>query len=285
MPTRLAILSDIHGNLPALQAVLHDLTHYKPDHVIVVGDVIHWGPFSRECVEIVRREGWPAVRGNNEYYLLDYNTPHMPTAWRDASQWPMLPWVYEQLRGPLFDVVAAWPDEISLRYLDAPPIRLTHGVPGNPWHGFYASRPSDVDQLATCAEDFLVLGHTHLQTDCRAGRWRVFNPGTVGVPLDGTHDACYMLLDSTAFGWEPIFRRVAYDNAAIFEAFERQGFLERCGVIGHAVLEEFRTGQIQLTPFLNWQIANCPDATFSMDLWREFEKVDWRAYAPEAYWL
>jgi predicted phosphodiesterase len=51
--TRLAILSDIHGNLPALQAVMHDLTQHKPDHIIVADDVINWGSFSRECVEIV----------------------------------------------------------------------------------------------------------------------------------------------------------------------------------------------------------------------------------------
>ncbi len=70
--TRLAILSDIHGNLPALEAVMADMAQFVVDHVIVAGDSINWGPFSREVVETVLLNNWAAVRGNNELYLLDY---------------------------------------------------------------------------------------------------------------------------------------------------------------------------------------------------------------------
>ena len=70
--TQLAILSDIHGNLPALDAVLNDLAQFKVDQVVVAGDVINWGPFSAQVMERVTREGWPALRGNTEFYLLDY---------------------------------------------------------------------------------------------------------------------------------------------------------------------------------------------------------------------
>ena len=73
--TKLALLSDIHGNLPALEAVMTDLRNFEIDQVIVAGDVINFGPFSRQTAEIVIEMGWPVIRGNNEYFLLDYNTP------------------------------------------------------------------------------------------------------------------------------------------------------------------------------------------------------------------
>src|SRR5690242_4951955 len=96
--TRLAILSDIHGNLPALEAVIQDLDQFQVDHVIVAGDVINWGPFSAQVVERVVREGWAVIRGNNEFYLLDYNTPRAPRLWQ-SDDWPLLPWLHAQLAG------------------------------------------------------------------------------------------------------------------------------------------------------------------------------------------
>jgi protein phosphatase len=76
--TKLAVLSDIHGNLPALDAVISDLKNFDLDQVIVPGDVISFGPFSRQAAEIVIKNGWSAIRGNNEYFLLDYKTPRSP---------------------------------------------------------------------------------------------------------------------------------------------------------------------------------------------------------------
>jgi predicted phosphodiesterase len=120
--TRLAILADIHGNLPALEAVLQDLSQFKMDHVIVAGDVINWGPFSAQVMERVTREGWAVIRGNNEFYVLDYNTPRAPSEWEEYS---LLPWLHGQLNGHWRNVIAAWPD--------APPLRVVHGSPRSPW--------------------------------------------------------------------------------------------------------------------------------------------------------
>jgi predicted phosphodiesterase len=128
--TRLAILADIHGNLPALEAVLQDLSQFKMDHVIVAGDVINWGPFSAQVMERVTREGWAVIRGNNEFYVLDYNTPRAPSEWEEYS---LLPWLHRQLNGHWRNVIAAWPDALSLRFPDAPPLRVVHGSPRSPW--------------------------------------------------------------------------------------------------------------------------------------------------------
>jgi predicted phosphodiesterase len=73
--TRLALLSDIHGNLPALEAVLDDLAPLGIDQVVVAGDVANIGPFSNEVFERIHRERWPVIRGNGEYYLTELGKP------------------------------------------------------------------------------------------------------------------------------------------------------------------------------------------------------------------
>src|SRR5690606_21224585 len=98
------------------------------DRVIVAGDVVNWGPCSAEVLEIVTREGWAVIRGNNEFYLLNYNTPRQPAHWADYH---LLPWLYHQLKGRWHQVIATWPDELSLQFPDAPPVRVVHDAPGD----------------------------------------------------------------------------------------------------------------------------------------------------------
>ena len=90
--TKLAVLSDIHGVWPALESVLEDLSQFQVDQVVVVGDLINLGPFSRKVVSCAVENDWIVVRGNNEDYLLDYGTPRAPKRWQDPTQYAMLGW-------------------------------------------------------------------------------------------------------------------------------------------------------------------------------------------------
>jgi predicted phosphodiesterase len=285
--TRLAILADIHGNLPALDAVAADFAPFDIDHVIVAGDSINWGPCSSEVTERVTGAGWAVIRGNAEFYLLDYDTPRAPAAWSDRSQWAGLPWLRRELAGRAHALIAAWPDSLSLRFPDAPPLRIVHGSPRSPWEGL---RPSVTDaeatvMLAGMAETTLVTGHTHLAMDRRIGAWRVLNPGSVGVPLDGLFSASYMLLDGDASGWRPTFRRVPFDYAPLFAEFEQRRFEEHWGVIGRLVVEEYRTARMRVGPFLRWRAACRPGAPLTAALLDEFARVDIWQYTPSAYHL
>jgi predicted phosphodiesterase len=283
--TTLAVLADIHGNLPALEAVMRDMAQFKIDHVVVAGDVINWGPFSAECADVVQREGWSAIRGNNEFYLLDYDTPREPAAWKDRTQWAMLAWVHEQCNGPRQRRIAVWPDALSLRFADGPPIRVVHGSGNSAWEPLYASYTDDVlcPRLAAIEEQFAIAAHTHLPMDRRVGRWRVFNPGSVGVPLDGQFVGRYLLLESHGDDWQPTFRAVPIDHMRVFEAFEQQRFVERCGVIGQLVADEFRTARLQVLPFLNWRNAERPGAPLTRALLDEFASADPWPHTPLPY--
>jgi predicted phosphodiesterase len=282
--TRIAVLADIHGNLPALRAVLDDMAGFSLDQVVVAGDVINWGPFSPEVCEIVARERWAVVRGNNEFYLLDYRSPRAPAHWRDYT---LLPWLREQLDGRWLHTIAAWPDELSLRFPDAPPVRVLHGLPGNPWRGMHPRLPDQelAALLDGVPEQTVVGAHTHLAMSRRVGERHVLNPGSVGVPLDGVLSAGYMLLDGDAGGWRPTFRRVPYDTSPVIREFERQRFLERSGPIGELIVREFTTGRLWVLPYLNWRQAYAPGQPDSAELVAAFLDADVWHYTPPEYHL
>ena len=283
--TRLAILADIHGNLPALEAVLQDLAQFTVNHVIVAGDVINIGPFSAQVLEIVTSKGWAAVRGNNEFYLLDYNTPRAPAEWNDLARFPLPGWLHRQLNGHWHDIIAAWPDALSLRFPDAPPVRVVHGSPRGVTELMYPTlSEEDLEaMLAGTDEATVIAGHTHLSMDRHVGRWHLLNPGSVGGPLDGQISASYMLLDGNADSWQATFRRVPFDLDPILREFERQGFVEQCGVVGTLAVEDFKTARPTFLAFLRWHRACCPDAPLTGELLAQFSRVNPFDYMPSAY--
>jgi predicted phosphodiesterase len=280
--TRVAVLSDIHGNLPALEAVLNDLTQFKVDQVIVAGDVINWGPFSSQVMQRVTSEGWAVIRGNNELYLLDYDTPRAPKSWQHYT---IPPFLHRQLDEKQIATLATWPDSLTLRFRDAPTVRVVHGTPRSHFEPIY---PISTDEeiatmLAGVEETTFICGHTHLPLDRQVRRWHVLNPGTVGVPLDGTSDAHYMLLDGDETGWRATFRQVRYDNSPLFTEFERLNFVEHVGVVGQLVIEEFRTSRLEVHPFIYWHRDIYPDQPQTFDHLEQYASVDKWAYTPPAY--
>lgn len=284
--TRLAVLADLHGNLTALEAVLADLAPFAVDHVIVAGDVINWGPHSAAVLARVVASGWAVIRGNNEDYLLDYQTPRMPAAW---SEYTLLPWLKRQIDRRGHAIVAAWPDTLSLRFPDGPPLRVVHGTPRHNAEPIYPDSPAaEVAQLLDAvAEPVVIAAHTHLPMDRRVGRWRVLNPGSVGVPLDGApggvHRAAYLLLESADHTWHATFRRVPFDVQPVLAEFERQGFVDECGVTAELVLEEFRQARLRIHPFLRWRQVRHPGAPLTPALLAEFARIDPWEYIPSAY--
>lgn len=283
--TKLAILADIHGNWPALVAVLDDLAQFAVDRVVVAGDLINWGPHSVAVVERALAERWSIIRGNNEFYLLDYETPRAPAAWADRDHFPLLPWLTEQFTPQLRQEIAAWPDTLSLHFPDAPPLRIVHGSPRNNDEGLVPAVTPGLlaEQLAGVPETTIVAAHTHLPVDARIGHWHLLNPGSVGVPLQGQHLASYLLLEGSLTGWTGTHRQVPFSNEGVYRTFAQSGFLERCGVIGALVLAEFQQARIQVVPFLRWRAATCPTAPFNQETLTRYHLVDPTPYLPAPY--
>src|SRR5262245_43011857 len=94
---RIALLADIHGNLAALQTVMVELERLQPDYVVLDGDIINGVPFSTEVIDLVRAQDWAVVRGNHEFYLLDFGTPRAVDGSNDLSRWGQLHWLVERI--------------------------------------------------------------------------------------------------------------------------------------------------------------------------------------------
>lgn len=282
--TRLAVLADIHGNLPALNAVIADMAQHQVDQVVVAGDSINWGPFSRGVMECIGERRWPVIRGNNELYLLDYDTERAPAHW---ARFTMPPYLRDQLGDRWTYAIAALPDTLQLRFRDAPPIRVCHGIPGDPWTAItpLSSAAQIRRWLRDISERTVIGAHSHIALERHVGAWQIFNPGSVGVPLDGDHSASYMILDGREDGWRlAAHRRIPFELAPVLAEFERGNFIERCGVAAHLVVEEHRTARLQLAAYLDWKQQHHAGQDDSLELLQEFRNLpDITPYLPPAY--
>jgi predicted phosphodiesterase len=280
---RLAVLSDIHGNLPALEAVLSDLCHAEVDHIIVAGDVVNWGPFSAEVMERLAAEKCVITRGNNELYLTDWQTPRAPQGW---SHFTIPPYTIDQLGKHWMSVISTWPDSLSLRFREAPAIKVAHGTPRS---HFEPLTPISTDveiseMLSGVEETTIILAHTHLALDRQVGSWHILNSGSAGVPLDGNvGTATYMIVEGDDEGWRASLHRVPFDVERLLDAFKTTRFVEQTGIIGQLVVEEFRTARLEVAPFLNWLRACHPGAEPSYALFEQFTSVNKWDYMLPAY--
>ena len=164
---QIAILADIHGNLPALEAVMKELERLRPDHVLLDGDLINAVPFSADVIDVVRNQDWTVVRGNHEFYYLDFGTPRAVPGTEDPNRWGQLHWLVARITPEQGNYLAALPDELRLYYPGVEPIRVAHGVPGRNRTGFYNELPelSIVAEIEDIREQTLISAHTHVQVD------------------------------------------------------------------------------------------------------------------------
>jgi len=131
--------------------------------------------------------------------------------------------------------------------------------------------------------DFVICGHTHLPMDRQSGRWHIFNPGSVGVPIDGIFSASYMILEGNEQGWKAAFRRIPFDYEALFEEFEKSGYNKESGPMGRLVLEIYKTARPWFG-FLKWRNTQRPNAPLTQELVDEFlTNYNWWEFAHPAY--
>ena len=280
--TRLAVLADIHGNLPALEAVIADMADEEFDQIVVAGDLINIGPFSREVLEAVFDHGWLAIRGNHEHYLLDQTTL-FPL--RERRDWAFLDFMAGQLGAAWLARLAVMPDELTLRFADAPPLRVVHAAPGNP-HRTVTRVSGEAEArslLAGVAERSVVAGHYHMAFERRLAGWQIINPGPVGTPHDGLHDASYAILEGDGAGWRAEHRRVPVDHAPLYEEMQRLEYVERFGLRGHIIVEQFRHARPLFVSYRRWMRQRHPAAEWTRELLDEFLTGGhlWPSLAPE----
>ena len=223
---KLAILSDIHANLHALQAVLACIDRARPDAVMCLGDLVGYGAHPNEVIDLIRERNIPTVMGNYDEgvgFDLDDCGCMYPDAEDDRRGRQSLLWTRQRVTPDRKAYLRELPLQIR-RDMPNARLLLVHGSPRRINEYLYADRPDAtferIVKVAGC--DVLFFGHTHLPYQKRVGRTLFVNTGSVGKPKDGDPRAGYVIVDlARRPGVE--FRRVAYDVTAAAGAVRESG--------------------------------------------------------------
>ena len=222
-------LFDIHGNLPALEAVLAEVREAKVDRIVIGGDVVP-GPMPCETLERMLALDDPTdfIHGNGELAVLAQSEApevHLARYWGTASGAPLpeaiaraMRWTAEQI-GPRYEaMLRSWPRTLRLDVTGIGEVLFCHGTPRSETEIF--TRRTPTERLVPLFEglETVVCGHTHMQFDRTIGRTRVLNAGSVGMPF-GEPGAYWVLLGP---GVE--LRRTDYDRAAAAARFRMTAY-------------------------------------------------------------
>jgi predicted phosphodiesterase len=200
MTLRLALVSDIHGNVDALVAALAEIDKHAPDRLVILGDLVLNGPRPVESVDQVMEleaAGALVIAGNTDIAVADGDyIAAFP--WLDevpAGHIAAADWAREQLRDDQLEYLRRLPAERRLAYGDEL-VLATHASPGSQTQGL----PADLDAAVTVQRvtrteaRVICCGHTHVADMREFGRKLLVNPGSCGYAFDGTPDACWGLL-------------------------------------------------------------------------------------------
>ena len=218
---RVAVISDTHGNLPALEAALAAIDRESADLVVMAGDFAFGGPWPAECIELIRARNIPAVRGNTDEFLVEVATGGARPAQVDDPRLrhldnPALAERYRWCAARLSAAAVEYLANLPLRYtVPAPTGAALTVVHATPWSTHpvvppSASREQVRELLDRAGGAALAYGHIHVQAQWELDGRLVVAVGSVGLPFDGDQRAAYALLTWDGTRWQVAFRRVAY---------------------------------------------------------------------------
>lgn len=213
---RIAVLSDIHGNLPALEAVARDVERQGVDEIWCGGDVAWGGPWGADCIRYVRDAGWPTVRGNTDVWVTgDPQTVDDP---EDRAQLRAMADAHA-----LDEDDARWLAGLPLGHSGPGSLLLVHASPSTPFSAPQPDAPAAEFTPYEGRATIVVYGHVHRAFVRRLAEGTIVcNAGSVGFPKD-SDSACYLILDQDGPTWSLTHRRVAFDRARVLEAGKRLG--------------------------------------------------------------
>lgn len=242
---KLAILSDIHGNLPALQAVAVDISVWQPDMVVVNGDVVNGGPQSVACWAFVQQrqqeDDWIVVGGNHEDYVAAWGQPGFSLSGPAFELARPSYWTYGQFDDRVTALVNL-PQDWSVTMPDGTRVLAMHATLLGARSGLYPHTPDDVArQQVDLSATVFATAHTHVPHQRQLDGTAVVNTGAVGLSGDGDGRAAYGRLHwDAAQGWDIAIARVPYDRAAAEQAYFDSGYLDEVGPLAAMTLVELR---------------------------------------------
>ena len=214
-----AIITDIHANLPALQAALRRIDELGIERVYCGGDLVGYGPHPNEVCALIQERGIPTIYGNYDYAIAreleDCGCAYITPRDRELGQ-QSVAWTLEHTDQRSKDFMRELP--FDLRFVvGETSVHLVHGSPRKVNEYLFEDKPASLYERLAAAEDadVLIFGHTHKPWDREYGGLRFVNCGSVGKPKDGDPRGAFAILDARSGRLEVTIERVAYDAVAV----------------------------------------------------------------------
>jgi protein phosphatase len=278
---RIAVLSDIHGNLPAFEAALAEIERSGPiDGILVAGDMVG-APGQETVIERLRARNAVMIQGNWEETFIRMAEGRARPEFSCASQFAMLRWVQQRLPAETLAFLKNLPQQRTVRFPGAAAIRLAHGSPRHIAESIEPHALKQQDEiLARVPEPVLLVGHTHEQWMAQRDGHLIVNSGGVSGPNDCV-GAQYALLHWDGDRWSAELRLAHYDVADLRALYRESGYLD-IGPFPRLFLYACATGEHlehALTAYARQKAAEAgfPETRFIPDaiwdqVWPEFLK-------------
>jgi predicted phosphodiesterase len=249
---RLAVMADIHGNLPGFEAVMADLQQYQPlDGFLVAGDIVG-GPGQEAILQRLISLHAVMVQGNGEELLLSVANGSAPGYVFTAQQFALIRWTYAHLSPQSLALLHTIPPQQVFHLTGADPIFMVHR--SNQEKLELANLPGVKEladeMLSLAPEPVVVFGHTHWPCQKRRGSRLALNPGAVMFPENGYVGSQYALLNWDGKRWEAELHCLPYDLNDLRRDYEESGFLDT-GPLARIYIEDAYSGQDTLHAFAN----------------------------------
>jgi putative phosphoesterase len=229
--TRIAILSDVHGNRIALEAVAKEIRREKPDAVLVAGDLVLNGPDPNGTVDALRvleSEGALIVSGNTDIAVGDFDYGSAFPQYQDGvpdTVTAAAEWAHDELGDEQLEWLRRLPAERRIRTADDSLVLVVHASPGSQTRGFDQALDANIVFERAAATDARVIcvGHTHIP-EVRDLGWKVIvNAGSAGYVFDGDPTASWAVVDIHEGNVTAEIRRTTFDAVAVANAISERG--------------------------------------------------------------
>jgi putative phosphoesterase len=229
--TRIAILSDVHGNRLALEAVAKEIRREKPDAVLVAGDLVLNGPDPNGTVDALRvleSEGALIVSGNTDIAVGDFDYGSAFPQYQDGIPDTIsaaAEWAHDELGDDQLEWLRRLPAERRIRTADDSLVLVVHASPGSQTRGFDQTLDANIVFERAAATDARVIcvGHTHIP-EVRDLGWKVIvNAGSAGYVFDGDPTASWAVVDVHEGNVTGEIRRTPFDAVAVANAISERG--------------------------------------------------------------
>ncbi len=264
---KIAILSDIHGNVGALKNILREIQKENIENIIIAGDLVGECVDNDEVIHIVKELNPWIIKGNKEQYILDYHSGKNKH-WKEYNQMAAMVWAYENMSVDSVTYIENLPEEISINLQGKAPIRVVHGSPGHMSKGIYQKDfPQILHQVASSIEEpTLICGHTHTQWYVEVDNKLIINPGGIGIFFNKSRKSEYGVLTWEGNKWNVDLRTVDFNIDDLEKRFVESGIFSEARPWCRIILESMRQGEFRHLEFIK----------FAMSLARErgLEKID-----------